>query len=77
MEEAGSALQRSRTQMTNPLWLNAEVTFKCPLHCVFCYNPVDYTRFGAGADHRRVAARAARRRASWARSSSASRAASR
>jgi pyrroloquinoline quinone biosynthesis protein E len=32
--------------MTNPLWLNAEVTFKCPLHCVYCYNPVDYTRFG-------------------------------
>jgi PqqA peptide cyclase len=25
-----------------PLWLLAEVTYKCPLHCVFCYNPVDY-----------------------------------
>ena len=32
--------------MTNPLWLNAEVTFKGPLLCVYCYNPVDYTRFG-------------------------------
>jgi pyrroloquinoline quinone biosynthesis protein E len=30
----------------NPLWLLAEVTYKCPLHCVFCYNPVDYTRYG-------------------------------
>jgi len=27
-----------------PLWLLAEVTYRCPLHCVFCYNPVDYTR---------------------------------
>lgn len=25
-----------------PLWINAEITYKCPLHCVFCYNPVDY-----------------------------------
>ena len=21
---------------------NAEITYRCPLHCVFCYNPVDY-----------------------------------
>ena len=27
-----------------PLWLLAEVTYRCPLHCVFCYNPVDYAR---------------------------------
>jgi pyrroloquinoline quinone biosynthesis protein E len=25
-----------------PLWLLAEVTYRCPLHCVFCYNPVNY-----------------------------------
>ncbi|MFG5411336.1 pyrroloquinoline quinone biosynthesis protein PqqE [Piscinibacter sakaiensis] len=25
-----------------PLWLLAELTHRCPLHCVFCYNPVDY-----------------------------------
>ena len=30
----------------NPLWLLAEVTYKCPLHCVFCFNPIDYTRYG-------------------------------
>ena len=30
----------------NPFWLLAEVTYKCPLHCVFCYNPVDYTTYG-------------------------------
>jgi pyrroloquinoline quinone biosynthesis protein E len=25
-----------------PLWLLAELTYRCPLHCVFCYNPLDY-----------------------------------
>ena len=30
-----------------PLWLLAELTYRCPLHCAFCYNPVDYTRQGA------------------------------
>lgn len=24
----------------------AELTYRCPLHCVFCSNPVDYTRHG-------------------------------
>ena len=28
-----------------PLWLLAELTYKCPLHCVFCYNPVDYAKY--------------------------------
>ena len=28
-----------------PLWLLAEVTYKCPLHCVFCSNPVDYAHY--------------------------------
>ena len=34
------------TQVPPPLWLLAEITYKCPLHCVFCYNPVDYTQHG-------------------------------
>src|ERR1700704_1967011 len=42
MEKAGSVPSKTG----NPLWLLAEVTYKCPLHCVFCYNPVDYTRYG-------------------------------
>ena len=25
-----------------PLWLLAELTYRCPLHCPFCFNPVDY-----------------------------------
>jgi pyrroloquinoline quinone biosynthesis protein E len=25
-----------------PQWLNLELTYRCPLHCVYCYNPLDY-----------------------------------
>ena len=27
-----------------PLWLLVELTYRCPLHCVFCYNPVDFAK---------------------------------
>lgn len=27
-----------------PLWLLAELTYRCPLHCVFCYNPLNYAQ---------------------------------
>ncbi len=43
MEKAGS--EKNKTSL--PLWLLAEVSYKCPLHCVFCYNPVDYARYGS------------------------------
>lgn len=43
MQRAGSA---SAEAIPGPRWVNAEITYKCPLHCVFCYNPIDYTRFG-------------------------------
>jgi pyrroloquinoline quinone biosynthesis protein E len=43
MEKAGSVPSKPG----NPLWLLAEITYKCPLHCVFCYNPVDYAKYGA------------------------------
>lgn len=33
-----------------PLWLLAELTYRCPLHCVFCYNPVDFARHEAELD---------------------------
>ncbi|WP_157263731.1 pyrroloquinoline quinone biosynthesis protein PqqE [Azohydromonas aeria] len=38
----GAALAAARPGP--PLWLLAEVTYRCPLHCVFCYNPVDFAR---------------------------------
>ncbi|MGE5116079.1 MAG: pyrroloquinoline quinone biosynthesis protein PqqE [Betaproteobacteria bacterium] len=27
-----------------PLWLLAELTYRCPLHCVFCYNPLEFAK---------------------------------
>src|SRR3984957_13502414 len=27
-----------------PLWMVAEPTFRCPLHCAFCSNPVDFAK---------------------------------
>src|SRR5215510_1596909 len=42
MARAGS--EQNKTGL--PLWLLAEVSYKCPLHCVFCYNPVDYATYG-------------------------------
>jgi pyrroloquinoline quinone biosynthesis protein E len=31
-------------RMNPPLWLLLELTYRCPLHCVFCYNPTDFAR---------------------------------
>ena len=30
-----------------PLWLLLELTYRCPLHCVFCYNPTEFATTGA------------------------------
>ena len=27
-----------------PLWLLLELTYRCPLHCAFCYNPTNFAR---------------------------------
>jgi pyrroloquinoline quinone biosynthesis protein E len=44
---AAPAAASTATPPGPPLWLLAEVTYRCPLHCVFCYNPVDYALTGA------------------------------
>lgn len=33
-----------------PLWLLAELTYRCPLHCAFCFNPVDFATQEAELD---------------------------
>ncbi len=33
-----------------PLWLLLELTYRCPLHCVFCYNPTDFGNIGPELD---------------------------
>ena len=37
-------------QLPRPLGLVAELTYRCPLHCVFCFNPIDYARHGHELD---------------------------
>ena len=29
-----------------PLWLLLELTYRCPLHCVYCSNPTEFARTG-------------------------------
>ncbi|MCP5304489.1 MAG: pyrroloquinoline quinone biosynthesis protein PqqE [Chromatiaceae bacterium] len=35
----------SETSLPNPYWLLAELTYKCPLQCPYCSNPVDIARY--------------------------------
>src|ERR1700681_162141 len=44
---AGSMTGGNEARPAGPRWLLAELTYRCPLHCVFCYNPVDYAVHGA------------------------------
>ena len=37
-----AAATESSARPGPPLWFLAELTYRCPLHCVFCYNPVDF-----------------------------------
>jgi pyrroloquinoline quinone biosynthesis protein E len=41
---AATGVEANGTGIGPPLWLLAELTYRCPLHCVFCYNPVDFAR---------------------------------
>jgi len=47
VDGAGSRRSVEGARPAGPLWLLAELTYRCPLHCVFCYNPLDYTAHGA------------------------------
>jgi pyrroloquinoline quinone biosynthesis protein E len=40
----------SHPAIAAPLWLLAELTYRCPLHCPFCYNPVNYANQRAELD---------------------------
>jgi pyrroloquinoline quinone biosynthesis protein E len=42
MLEHGLAQDPLATKPGPPLWLLAELTYRCPLHCAFCFNPVDF-----------------------------------
>jgi pyrroloquinoline quinone biosynthesis protein E len=34
----------SAPSISPPLWLLLELTYRCPLHCAFCYNPLDFAK---------------------------------
>ena len=36
------SIPSTQPAITPPFWLLAELTYRCPLHCVFCYNPMNY-----------------------------------
>lgn len=33
------------TTTSPPLWLLAELTYRCPLQCAYCSNPLEFTRY--------------------------------
>jgi len=42
MTTAGS----EQSNQTKPLWLLAELTYRCPLQCPYCSNPVEIAKYG-------------------------------
>lgn len=47
----------NKTNITPPRWLLAELTYKCPLQCPYCSNPLDYAKHSdeiSTADWKRV-----------------------
>ncbi len=44
MSDSVKPADGSTTGIGPPHWLLAELTYRCPLHCVFCYNPVDFAK---------------------------------
>jgi PqqA peptide cyclase len=42
----GAAPSSAAARPGPPLWLLLELTYRCPLHCVFCYNPTDFRSTG-------------------------------
>jgi pyrroloquinoline quinone biosynthesis protein E len=43
---SGSNGKGSSTRPGPPLWLLLELTYRCPLHCVYCSNPTEFARTG-------------------------------
>jgi pyrroloquinoline quinone biosynthesis protein E len=39
-----AAPAEARAGVGPPLWLLLELTYRCPLHCVFCYNPTNFAQ---------------------------------
>ena len=44
------SMSRDQSDFPGPRWLLAELTYKCPLQCPYCSNPVDYSQHGKELD---------------------------
>lgn len=44
MNGSGSSFAKPGYEPGPPLWLLAELTYRCPLQCPYCSNPLDFTR---------------------------------
>ncbi|UCC55505.1 MAG: pyrroloquinoline quinone biosynthesis protein PqqE [Gammaproteobacteria bacterium] len=44
MPKAGSGVSLDGLGM--PMWLTLELTYRCPLHCPWCSNPLDFDKYG-------------------------------
>lgn len=46
MLSSGSSFAKPGVQVGPPLWLLAELTYRCPLQCPYCSNPLDFSQQG-------------------------------
>lgn len=44
MNDSGSSFAKPGFEPGPPLWLLAELTYRCPLQCPYCSNPLDFAR---------------------------------
>ena len=44
MNGSGSSFAKPGFEPGPPLWLLAELTYRCPLQCPYCSNPLDFAR---------------------------------
>ena len=49
-ESNGHGLAVSAAQQGKPLWLLAELTYRCPLQCPYCSNPVEMAKYQSELD---------------------------
>lgn len=47
MLSSGSSFSKPGHEAGPPLWLLAELTYRCPLQCPYCSNPLDFAQQGA------------------------------
>lgn len=46
MNNSGLSFAKSGHTPGPPLWLLAELTYRCPLQCPYCSNPLDFAQHG-------------------------------